>query len=73
LAGVAEAFGYNRTGVLLKDETTGEMEIVALRGFTNIHLKGYRFKIGVQGIIGHVSEAGNITTRPTFAPIFTMS
>jgi hypothetical protein len=49
------------------------MEIVALRGFTNIHLKGYRFKIGVQGIIGHVSEAGNITTRPTFAPIFTMS
>ena len=36
--------------MLLKDETTGEMEIVALRGFTNIHLKGYRFKIGVQGI-----------------------
>jgi phosphoserine phosphatase RsbU/P len=64
VGGVAEAFGCNRTGVLLKDETTGEMEIVALRGFTNVHLKGYRFKIGGQGIIGHVSEAGKMHYAP---------
>ncbi len=50
--------------MLLKDETTGEMEIVALRGFTNVHLKGYRFKIGGQGIIGHVSEAGKMHYAP---------
>jgi phosphoserine phosphatase RsbU/P len=40
------------------------MEIVALRGFTNVHLKGYRFKIGGQGIIGHVSEAGKMHYAP---------
>jgi phosphoserine phosphatase RsbU/P len=64
VGGVAEAFGCNRTGVLLKDETTGEMEIVALRGFTNVHLKGYRFKIGGEGIIGHVSEKGKMHYAP---------
>jgi sigma-B regulation protein RsbU (phosphoserine phosphatase) len=64
VGGVAEAFGCNRTGVLLKDETTDEMEIVALRGFTNVHLKGYRFKIGGEGIIGHVSAAGTMHYAP---------
>jgi phosphoserine phosphatase RsbU/P len=64
VGGVAEAFGCNRTGVLLKDETTGEMEIVALRGFTTVHLKGYRFKIGGEGIIGHVSEKGKMHYAP---------
>lgn len=64
VGGVAEAFGCNRTGVLLKDETTDEMEIVAVRGFTNVHLKGYRFKIGGEGIIGHVSAAGKMYYTP---------
>jgi phosphoserine phosphatase RsbU/P len=61
---VAEAFGCTRTGVLLKDEGSNELEIVALRGFTNIHLKGYRFKIGGEGIIGHVSA----TEKMYYAP-----
>jgi sigma-B regulation protein RsbU (phosphoserine phosphatase) len=64
VGGVAEAFGCNRTGVLLKDETIDELEIVALRGFTNVHLKGYRFKIGGEGIIGHVSAAGKMHYAP---------
>ena len=64
VGGVAEAFGCNRTGVLLKDETADELEIVALRGFTNVHLKGYRFKIGGEGIIGHVSAAGKMHYAP---------
>lgn len=63
VGGVAEAFGCSRTGVLLKDETTNELEIVALRGFTNVHLKGYRFKIGGEGIIGHVSATGKDALR----------
>jgi phosphoserine phosphatase RsbU/P len=55
VGGVAEAFGCNQTGVLLKDGSTDEFEIVAIRGFTNVHyVKGYRFKIGGEGIIGHV-------------------
>jgi transcriptional regulator with GAF, ATPase, and Fis domain len=46
VGGVAEAFGCNRTAVLLKEDTTDELEIVARRGFINVHyLKGYRFKI----------------------------
>jgi sigma-B regulation protein RsbU (phosphoserine phosphatase) len=61
---VAEAFGCTRTGVLLKDEGSNELEIVALRGFTNIHLKGYRFKIGGEGIIGHVSAAEKMHYAP---------
>jgi phosphoserine phosphatase RsbU/P len=61
---VAEAFGCNRTAVLLNDETAGEMEIVALRGFSNVHLKGYRFKIGGEGIIGHVSASGTMHYAP---------
>jgi phosphoserine phosphatase RsbU/P len=57
VGGVAEAFGCNRTAVLLKDETADELEIIALRGFSNVHLKGYRFKIGGEGIIGHLSAS----------------
>ena len=44
---VAETFGYSRSGVLLKDSETNELEIVAVRGWTiNYHIKGDRFKIG---------------------------
>jgi signal transduction protein with GAF and PtsI domain len=63
---VAEAFGCNRTAVLLKDETTDELEIIALRGFSNVHLKGYRFMIGGEGIIGHVRRLKHRgTSSPT--------
>lgn len=61
---VAEAFGCNRTAVLLKDDTADELEIVALRGFSNIHLRGFRFKIGGVGIIGHVSATGKMHYAP---------
>lgn len=64
VGGVAEAFGCNRTAVLLNDESAGEMEIVALRGFSNVHLKGYRFKVGAEGIIGHVSASGTMYYAP---------
>lgn len=64
VGGVAETFGCNRTGVLLKDETTGDLEIVALRGFSNVHLKGYRFQIAGEGIIGHVSGTGTMHYAP---------
>lgn len=51
---VAETFGCTRTAVLLRDEQTEELEMTALRGFSDVHLKGYRFKIGVEGMVGHV-------------------
>src|SRR5437868_9066589 len=55
VGGVAEAFGCNRTAVLLKDDTTSGLEKIAPRGFSDLHLKGYRFKIGGEGMVGHVS------------------
>jgi sigma-B regulation protein RsbU (phosphoserine phosphatase) len=61
---VAEAFGCNRTAVLLKDDARDDMEMIALRGFSNIHLKGHRFKVGGEGIVGHVSA----TTKMRYAP-----
>ena len=40
---VAETFGYTRSGVLLKDNETNELEIAAVRGWTiNYHMKGER-------------------------------
>jgi sigma-B regulation protein RsbU (phosphoserine phosphatase) len=61
---VAEAFGCNRTAVLLKDDATNEVEMIALRGFSDVHLKGYRFKIGGAGMVGHVSA----TEKMRYAP-----
>jgi phosphoserine phosphatase RsbU/P len=61
---VAEAFGCNRTAVLLKDNDTNEMEIIALRGFSNVHLKGYRFRIGGEGLVGHVSGTAKMRYAP---------
>ena len=63
VGGVAEAFGCNRTAVLLKDDARNDLEMVALRGFSNVHLKGYRFKVGGEGMVGHVSATVTWGTR----------
>ncbi len=64
VGGVAEAFGCNRTAVLLQDDARNDMEIIALRGFSDVHLKGYRFKVGGEGMVGHVAA----TARMHYAP-----
>jgi len=64
VGGVAEAFGCNRTAVLLKDDSTNELQMIALRGFSNVHLKGYRFKVGGEGIVGHVSATAKMRYAP---------
>ena len=64
VGGVAEAFGCNRTAVLLKDDVTNELEMIALRGFSNLHLKGYRFEVGGEGMVGHVSATAKMRYAP---------
>jgi sigma-B regulation protein RsbU (phosphoserine phosphatase) len=64
VGGVAEAFGCNRTAVLLKDDITNELVMIALRGFSNVHLKGYRFKVGGEGMVGHVSATAKMHYAP---------
>jgi sigma-B regulation protein RsbU (phosphoserine phosphatase) len=61
---VAEAFGCNRTAVLLRDGARNELEIIALRGFNNVHLKGYRFQVGGQGM----ATPAAATARMHYAP-----
>jgi phosphoserine phosphatase RsbU/P len=61
---IAEAFGCNRTAVLLMDDSTNELEMIALRGFSNVHLKGYRFQVGGPGMVGHVSATAKMHYAP---------
>jgi len=62
---VAETFGYSRSGVLLKDDETNELEIAAVRGWTvNYHMKGERFKIGEFGMVGHTAFIGETYYAP---------
>lgn len=62
---VSQTFGYSRSAVLLKDDSTNELVIAAVRGWTvNYHQKGERFKIGEYGIVGHVGA----TAETYYAP-----
>ena len=48
---VAQTFGCSRSAVLLMDEAANELELVAVKGWTDdIHPKGFRFKIGIEGV-----------------------
>src|SRR5690554_43065 len=73
---VAETFGYLRSGVLLVDKTTNELEIAAVKGWTtNYHIKGDRFKIGEYGMVGHVAATGQTYYAPdvTVDPYYQVS
>jgi sigma-B regulation protein RsbU (phosphoserine phosphatase) len=73
---VAQTFGYSRSGVLLKDDETNELEIVAVRGWTvNYHMKGERFKIGEFGMVGHAAQIGKTYYAPdvTVDPYYEIS
>jgi phosphoserine phosphatase RsbU/P len=65
---VAQTFGCSRSAVLLKDDTTDELVIAAVQGWTmNYHMKGDRFKIGEYGMIGHVGATGETYYAPDVA------
>jgi sigma-B regulation protein RsbU (phosphoserine phosphatase) len=62
---VAQTFGYSRSGILLKDDSTNELVIAAVRGWTvNFHVKGDRFRIGEYGMVGHVGATGETYYSP---------
>ncbi|HWX55560.1 MAG TPA: GAF domain-containing SpoIIE family protein phosphatase [Verrucomicrobiae bacterium] len=63
VADLADAFGCNRTCLLLLNEAGDELEIIALHGFDHVN-KGDRFKRGKEGMVGHVS----VTGEPMYAP-----
>jgi sigma-B regulation protein RsbU (phosphoserine phosphatase) len=62
---VSQTFGYSRSAVLLKDQSTNELVIAAVRGWTvNYHQKGERFKIAEYGIVGHVAASAQTYYAP---------
>lgn len=60
---VAETFGCSQTSVLLKDDERNDLEVIALRGFSDLR-KGVRFKVGVHGMVGHVAATGAMRYAP---------
>ena len=62
---VAQTFGYSRTAILLLDEEQPEdLVIAAVRGWTRFHEKGHRFKVGKEGMVGHVASTGTMRYAP---------
>jgi phosphoserine phosphatase RsbU/P len=60
---VASSFGCVRASVFLHDEERGEMVLASERGCA-MHGKGYRLKIGHEGIVGHVAATGKMHYAP---------
>ena len=60
---VAQWFGCVEASVFLHDEPRQEMVLASVRG-CRVHDKGYRLKIGQEGMVGHVAA----TVRMHYAP-----
>src|SRR5262249_17531411 len=62
LSDVCQTFGYRRLTMWLKDDATNEL---VLHGWSGTHYsEGDRFRIGVDGIVGHVG----VTLKTYYAP-----
>lgn len=60
---VLEVFGCTQTGVCIKDESTNEIVVIAVKGFSRVR-KGLRFKIGAEGMVGQVAATGLMRYSP---------
>src|SRR5579862_8843006 len=60
---VAHSFGLLETSVYLHDEARGEMVMGGVHGCT-LHQKGFRLKIGKEGMVGYVASTGQMRYAP---------
>jgi phosphoserine phosphatase RsbU/P len=60
---VARSFGCVEAGVYLHDEEHGEMVLAGVHGCSVNH-KGYRLKIGKEGMVGYVASTGQMRYAP---------
>ncbi|MGA8621747.1 MAG: GAF domain-containing SpoIIE family protein phosphatase [Candidatus Sulfotelmatobacter sp.] len=60
---VAHSFGCVEAGVYLHDEEHGEMVLAGVHGCSVNH-KGYRLKIGKEGMVGYVASTGQMRYAP---------
>jgi phosphoserine phosphatase RsbU/P len=60
---VARSFGCVEAGIYLHDEEHGEMVLAGVHGCSVNH-KGYRLKIGKEGMVGYVASTGQMRYAP---------
>ncbi len=60
---VAHSFGLLESAVYLHDEARGEMVMGGVHG-CSIHSKGFRLKIGKEGMVGYVASTGQMRYAP---------
>src|ERR1035438_5072180 len=60
---VAHSFGLLESGVYLHDEARGDMVMGGVAG-CSVHSKGFRLKIGKEGMVGYVASTGQMRYAP---------
>jgi phosphoserine phosphatase RsbU/P len=60
---VTHSFGYLEASIYLHDEERNDMVLAGVRGCT-LHKKGYRLRIGKEGMVGHVAAVGQMHYAP---------
>lgn len=60
---VTTSFGCLEASIYLHDEAQGEMVLAGVHGCA-AHSKGYRLKVGQEGIVGHVAATGELRYAP---------
>jgi sigma-B regulation protein RsbU (phosphoserine phosphatase) len=60
---IARSFGLLETSVYLHDEARGEMVMGGVHG-CSVHSKGFRLKIGKEGMVGYVASTGQMRYAP---------
>jgi phosphoserine phosphatase RsbU/P len=60
---VAHSFGLLETAIYLHDEARAEMVMGGVHG-CSLHSKGYRLKIGKEGMVGYVASTGQMRYAP---------
>src|SRR5271163_1523515 len=60
---VAHSFGCGEAGIYLHDEERGEMVLAGVHG-CSINHKGYRLKVGKEGMVGYVASTGQMRYAP---------
>ncbi|HEY3973328.1 MAG TPA: GAF domain-containing SpoIIE family protein phosphatase [Candidatus Sulfotelmatobacter sp.] len=60
---VCDSFGCLEASIYLHDEEHGDMVMTGVRGCT-VNGKGFRLKIGREGLVGHVASTGQMRYAP---------
>jgi len=60
---VMQSFGCLEASIYLHDEEHGEMVLAGVKG-CSLHGKGYRLKVGREGMVGHVASTGQVRYAP---------